>query len=55
MPEASGLIGKGVVDEEQFRDFAFVHAAEMLTASNSDFFSGTVLESEARELRPTDA
>ena len=50
VPEAYGLIEKGVLDEGQFRDFAFAHAAEMLLKANPAFFEGTALEAEAAAL-----
>ncbi len=50
-PEAWGLVGKGVLTEEEFRDFAFRHSAEMLTASNPSFFEGTALASDVASLR----
>ncbi len=50
VPEAWGLVGKGVLTEEEFRDFAFRYSAEMLTASNPSFFEGTALESDVASL-----
>ena len=50
VPEAFGLIEKGVVDEEQFRDFTFTHAAEMFLRTNPRFFEGTSVESSAAAL-----
>ncbi len=37
--------------QEQFRDFAFRHSAQMLTASNPSFFEGTALASDVASLR----
>ena len=50
VPEAHGLIEKGVVNEDQFKDFTFTHAAEMLLKANPAFFEGTAIESEAAGL-----
>jgi hypothetical protein len=50
VPEAFGLVKKGVLDEEQFRDFTFAHASEMLLNANPAFFEGTSLETEAAAL-----
>ena len=52
VPDAHGLIAKGVLDEDQFRDFTFTHAAEMLLKTNPHFFDDTALEAETRGLRP---
>jgi hypothetical protein len=51
LPEAFGLVEKGVLDEEQFHDFAFTHSAEMLLKANPAFFEGTSVESAAAKLR----
>ena len=53
LPEAFGLVEKGVLDEEQFFDFAFAHAAELLLNSNPAFFEGTSVESAAAALPGT--
>ena len=50
VPEAFGLVKKGVLDEEQFGAFTFAHAAEMLLNANPAFFEGTSLETEAATL-----
>jgi len=50
VPDAHGLIEKGVLNEDQFRDFTFCHSAEMLLKANSSFFEGTTLEGEAAKL-----
>ncbi len=52
VPDAHGLIAKGVLDEEQFRDFTFSHSAELLLKANPAFFEQTALESEAATLLP---
>ncbi|MEE8166921.1 MAG: amidohydrolase family protein [Myxococcota bacterium] len=51
LPEAFGLVKKGVLDEEQFFEFAFAHSAEMLLNANPAFFEGTPVESAAAALR----
>jgi predicted TIM-barrel fold metal-dependent hydrolase len=50
LPEAYGLIEKGVLDADQFKDFTFTHATEMLLKANPNFFEGTAIESEAANL-----
>ena len=44
LPEAWELVEKGSLDEDQFRAFTFENAASLMTATNPDFFKGTVLE-----------
>ena len=48
--EAYELVEKGVISEEDFRDFVFVNPAKFLTALNPDFFKGTVVEKEVAKL-----
>ena len=50
VPDAWGLVGKGVLTEEQFRDFALRYSTEMLTVSNPSFFERTALESDVASL-----
>jgi len=50
VPDAHGLIEKGVLNEDQFRDFTFGHSAEMLLKANPSFFEGTALEGDASEM-----
>jgi hypothetical protein len=47
------LIAKGVLNEGQFKDFTFTHAAEMLLKANPGLIEGTALESEVAGLLPT--
>jgi predicted TIM-barrel fold metal-dependent hydrolase len=55
VPDAHGLIAKGVLNEDQFRAFTFTHSAEMLLSANPAFFEGTAVESEAARLLATRA
>ncbi len=48
--EAYGLVEDGVMSEEDFRDFVFVHPVKLQTALNPDFFKGTVVEKEVEKL-----
>jgi hypothetical protein len=43
LPEAFELVENGQLDPAQFRAFVCDHAAELLLATNPDFFAGTVL------------
>ncbi len=44
LAEAYELVEKGMVTQEDFRDFTFANAASLYTGTNPDFFKGTVLE-----------
>jgi predicted TIM-barrel fold metal-dependent hydrolase len=48
--EAYELVEKGVISEENFRDFVFVNPVKLVTALNPDFFKGTVVEQEVEKL-----
>ncbi|MFN8025362.1 MAG: amidohydrolase family protein [Acidimicrobiia bacterium] len=48
VPEAYELIEHGHVDEAQFRDFVFANPVRLWAGNNPDFFTGTVLEKEAK-------
>jgi hypothetical protein len=48
LEEAYELLEKGILDEEQLRDFLFTYPARFLTDANPDFFVGTVLEDAVR-------
>ena len=47
VPEAYELVEKGLMSEEDFRDFTFTNNIELHAAFNSDFFKGTAIEAEA--------
>jgi len=47
LPEAHGLVERGLLDTEDFRDFTFTNAVRFYTSVNPDFFRGTRIESEA--------
>jgi predicted TIM-barrel fold metal-dependent hydrolase len=44
IPEAFEMVEKGLVTEQDFREFTFVNAARLHTRNNPDFFKGTVVE-----------
>ena len=47
---ARELVDKGIMKEEDFRDFVFTNPVRMWTALNPDFFKGTVVESAVDKL-----
>ena len=48
--EAHGLVRKGLLTDEDFRDFTFANPARLLAGSDPDFFAGTSIESAVREV-----
>jgi hypothetical protein len=42
--EAWELVERGLIDEEQFKEFTFTNAARLHTGTNPAFFEGTVVE-----------
>ena len=53
--EAHGLVRKGLLTEEDFRDFVFANPAKLLAGTNPNFFAGTAVESAVADaLRPTE-
>jgi len=46
--EAWGLVKKGLLDEDQFRQFMFSNAVDLQTRLVPDFFDGTVVEAEVQ-------
>jgi predicted TIM-barrel fold metal-dependent hydrolase len=50
LPEAYGLLEKGVFSAEDFRRFTFENAVELYTRVNPRFFEGTVIEKSTKEL-----
>lgn len=48
--EAYELVEKGVMAEEDFREFVFVNPTRLWTDMNPDFFKGTVVEKEVEKL-----
>ena len=50
LPEAWELVDDGLLDRDQFRAFTFEHVASLFTATNPQFFEGTVVADEARQL-----
>jgi predicted TIM-barrel fold metal-dependent hydrolase len=48
--EAYELVEKGVMTEENFRDFVFTNPTTLWTDMNPEFFKGTVVEKEVEKL-----
>jgi predicted TIM-barrel fold metal-dependent hydrolase len=48
--EAHELVDKGVITDEDFRDFVFTNPVTLWTDMNPDFFKGTVVETEVNRL-----
>jgi hypothetical protein len=48
--EAFGLVRKGVLDEQDFREFVFENPARLLLGQNPDVFVGTAVEAATAEL-----
>jgi predicted TIM-barrel fold metal-dependent hydrolase len=46
--EAYELVERGVIAEEDFRDFVFANPVRLWTAMNPDFFKGTAVEGEVK-------
>jgi hypothetical protein len=46
LPEAWELVEHGLLDADQFRAFTFDNAMRLFTATNPDFFAGTVVEGD---------
>jgi hypothetical protein len=50
VPEAYELVEDGLVTETDFRDFMFANAVRFWGEVNPDFFRGTVVDKQAREV-----
>ena len=48
--EAYELVEKGLISEEDFRNFVFVNPVKHKTDVNPDFFKGTVVEDAAAKV-----
>ena len=48
--EAFGLVRKGVLEEQDFREFVFENPARLLLGQNPDIFVGTAVEAATRPL-----
>ena len=48
--EAHEQVEKGRMTEDDFRDFTFANAARLYTANRPDFFAGTSVENEVRQV-----
>jgi len=44
--EAYEHVERGMMSEEDFRDFMFGNATKLFGSNNSDFFKGTVVEAD---------
>ncbi|MGH8012497.1 MAG: amidohydrolase family protein [Candidatus Binataceae bacterium] len=51
--EPYGLVEKGLISEENFRDFVFVNPVKLHAGMNPDFFKGTRVEHEVARLLST--
>jgi len=49
LAEAYELVDDGLVSEDDFRDFTFTNAVRLHSSLNPDFFSGTAVETAARD------
>ena len=50
VPEAYELVERGLLDDEDFRDFMFANAVRFWGEVNPDFFKGTAVEKQAAEV-----
>ena len=48
--EAYELPEKGLMTDEDFRDFVFTNPAELWAAMNPDFFRGTIVENAVSQI-----
>jgi hypothetical protein len=48
--EAYELVEKGLLSEEDFRDFVFVNPVTLWTGMNPAFFTGTAIEKDVDKL-----
>ena len=49
LPEAFEAVERGLMDEADFRRFAFSHPCEFFAGVNPEFFAGTTIEAHAAE------
>jgi len=50
LEEAYELVERGLLDDQDFHDFVFAHAAGLHAGMNPDFFKGTIVEDEVSKL-----
>ena len=50
LEEAYELVEHELLDETQFREFVFEHAAQLHAGMNPDFYKGTVVEQDVARL-----
>jgi hypothetical protein len=53
--EAHGMVDKGILSDQDFRDFVFANPVGMFTAADPDFFDGTAVESAVRAAQDSPA
>ncbi len=51
LEEAYEPVEKGLMTEQDFKDFVFTNPAKLWTAGNPDFFKGTRVEKAVADLR----
>jgi predicted TIM-barrel fold metal-dependent hydrolase len=51
LEEAFELVERGILDQDQLRDFAFLNPVRFYGSLNPDFFAGTTIERDAAALR----
>jgi hypothetical protein len=52
--EAYELVEHGLLNDDEFRDFAFANAARMWRSMSPNFFKGTIIEGEVAKLLETE-
>jgi hypothetical protein len=50
LPEAYELVEDKLINEQDFRDFVFVNPAKLWAGNNPDFFKGTVVETQVKQM-----
>jgi hypothetical protein len=55
LSESYELIEKGIINADDFRDFAFTNPVRLWAGMNPDFFKGTVVETAVNNLLSSDA
>ena len=50
LPETYELVVRGLLTDDNFRDFMFTNAVRFWGEVNPDFFKGTVVERQAAEI-----
>ena len=50
VPDAYKNVEKGLFTDEDFEDFMFTNPVELYTRQNPDFFEGTIIEEQVKQL-----